>query len=833
VGLFNTPIFDTAPRWNSTPAFSGLSFHPVLTHGKPTYVGIPPEGDVRWELGTRGIGGYVLKGRGGTLYDVPFHVGILGKDAIRAWAARSYCAGGMKDHYGFSSSFSNVLSGCLNPSAVRYRRFKSNLFGGEVQAVPYYLGKNQQALWLVTARTGNGQTATVSVYLSRQFASHDLGENSPAKRLLGLALEKQSSARAALQLAHASEFKRDRSNTSVGFKTKDGEFQVELGRMNGLRAIKTITAKYFVPAQYTSREEIKKWLTNAYEHHQIDRHGLWRLPATYARDVVMTDDGEVQRAEYNQRFKPQPDGSLNSAPLKAQLKQVDRGNFLTQALSGTTRAMKDVGEGLINGKPGAKGKDHISVPAASDKQILFAQTSTPAQRFGTELRSVLTNFPFGRAVLDAAARVDLYGNPDKQEIYGRTSNQAAQSAFSSLIGDLAFGGIAKAVRPGELVPLFRARTANPGAVAAGELPSAASAKKLVAKPGSAAGSAVDEASTTVGKAAIKSDPLKKIEQGVKASTLAMNAAGLEYLRVKLKLGEVGVTTADQLPGISKPVRTLFNQFSNDNSLGPQGQVVIYTRKPGSQDADGYLILAMGSSALGSKFIKLDLLRDDVVHHRLDFKLWKYLDFSKTNLLGQYSSEKKEGSIGPRVVAGSLANFWAGLHFGTPEVNFRTLAVVGIDAKAGFRFTRSNPSANDFEATRRYQSRFEISSLLGNRAKVDGEEDAPVYLQMQVGLPGGISAYYSDSTSHKLEGSVYMNGKRITGAELRRETRASSDRLTGTLTGNRFSNVELLKLFTEGRLDFSAMARMGQAGPEWIVLIKAFRQAERRALPDFR
>jgi hypothetical protein len=185
------------------------------------------------------------------------------------------------------------------------------------------------------------------------------------------------------------------------------------------------------------------------------------------------------------------------------------------------------------------------------------------------------------------------------------------------------------------------------------------------------------------------------------------------------------------------------------------------------------------------------------------------------------------------VAGSLVNVWAGLHFGTPELNFRTLAVVGIDAKAGLRFTRSNPSANDFEATRRYQSRFEISSLFSRPTQPDGNENAPVYVQMQVGLPGGLSAYYSDSTSHKLDGNIWAGRHGVARAELVRETKASSDNLTATLNGNRFSNSALLERLGEGRLDFRAIAHMGDAAPQWNALIKAFRQAERRALMNGR
>jgi hypothetical protein len=701
--------------------------------------------------------------------------------------------------------------------------------------VPYYLGNKNQALWLVSVRTGAGQVATVSVYLSRQFSSQDLASNSNAKRLLDLALDKQAKTRLPppIQAAHSLEFKRDHLNTSLGFKTKDGEFQVELGRMGGLRAVQTITARYFVPSQYAAtREQIRMWLKNAYDHHQIDRHGLRRLQATYARNVVITDEGEISRAQYDRRFR-QSDGSLVSAPVKAQLKKVDQGNPLSQTVRGVTRAAAEFGEGLVNGKPGAKGRDHINVPDATDRQILHAQTSSSAQRRGTEIRSVITKFPFGGAVLESFARLDLYGNSYKQDIYGRSSDDAAKSAASYLITDLATVGLGRLLRPGELLSPFKAQSIKPGSVADAGLPSISGANKNANKLIAKAGSAAETASSSVGKTAVKADPLKKVEQGVKASTLAMNAAGLEYLRVKLKLGEVGVTTADQLPGIAKPVSTLFNQFSNDNSMGPQGQVVVYTRKPGSLDADGYLIFAIGSSVLGSKFIKLDRLREDIVNNRFDFNVLSYLDFSKTNLLGQYSAEKKEGSIGPRVVAGSLVNVWAGLHFGTPELNFRTLAVVGIDAKAGLRFTRSNPSANDFEATRRYQSRFEISSLFSRPTQPDGNENAPVYVQMQVGLPGGLSAYYSDSTSHKLDGNIWAGRHGVARAELVRETKASSDNLTATLNGNRFSNSALLERLGEGRLDFRAIAHMGDAAPQWNALIKAFRQAERRALMNGR
>jgi hypothetical protein len=84
------------------------AFRPTLTNGKPTYIGLPPSGEIRWELGTAGDK-TLLKGPGGSLYDVPAGKVMGGREAIRAWAVEQYRAGHLNDHYGSASGIHGAL----------------------------------------------------------------------------------------------------------------------------------------------------------------------------------------------------------------------------------------------------------------------------------------------------------------------------------------------------------------------------------------------------------------------------------------------------------------------------------------------------------------------------------------------------------------------------------------------------------------------------------------------------------------------------------------------------------------------------------------------------
>ncbi len=97
------------------------SFDSISINGKPATIGLPPDGAVCWELGTREDGRVVLRGRKGTLYLVPEEIAknypeaVVKRDAIRAWAVRN--AGNMGDHYGGGNATSSG-AGSLTPRSA-------------------------------------------------------------------------------------------------------------------------------------------------------------------------------------------------------------------------------------------------------------------------------------------------------------------------------------------------------------------------------------------------------------------------------------------------------------------------------------------------------------------------------------------------------------------------------------------------------------------------------------------------------------------------------------------------------------------------------------------
>jgi hypothetical protein len=115
----NTSLLTTLPGGSVTPGTGGdgvsvaqntsAAFRPTLTNGKPTYIGLPPRGDICWELGTAGDK-TVLKGPGGSLYEVPAGKVMGGREAIRSWAVDEYRASHLNDHYGSAAGIHGALS---------------------------------------------------------------------------------------------------------------------------------------------------------------------------------------------------------------------------------------------------------------------------------------------------------------------------------------------------------------------------------------------------------------------------------------------------------------------------------------------------------------------------------------------------------------------------------------------------------------------------------------------------------------------------------------------------------------------------------------------------
>jgi hypothetical protein len=69
-----------------------------------------------------------------------------------------------------------------------YVEYRGRLYGGSVVAIPSQPDDRGQAIWQVTATTGNGRTVTVNVPLTGQFGPEQLTPDSPTKEKLDRAL---------------------------------------------------------------------------------------------------------------------------------------------------------------------------------------------------------------------------------------------------------------------------------------------------------------------------------------------------------------------------------------------------------------------------------------------------------------------------------------------------------------------------------------------------------------------------------------------------------------------------------------------------------------------
>jgi hypothetical protein len=161
---------------------------------------------------------------------------------------------------------------------------------------------------------------------------------------------------------------------------------------------------------------------------------------------------------------------------------------------------------------------------------------------------------------------------------------------------------------------------------------------------------------------------------VEGTSTVFTALGLEYMAAKAALGEVRVFN-DSVPmggGRTLDMPKLVNEFSDANSLGPQGTLTLATVKPGTNEADGHVFVVLNASTLGSKAFKLDDIRKDlldpkqgpgyVVSHLTD-----YVDWAKVNVIAQALPDKGRAGGGARVTAGALGNITATVVTGTPEL----------------------------------------------------------------------------------------------------------------------------------------------------------------------
>lgn len=72
-----------------------------------------------------------------------------------------------------------------------YSDYQAPLYGGTVTAVPSQVDDRGNAVWQVTAVTGDGRRATINIPLAAQFGADQLRPDAPTKRLLDQTLQQQ------------------------------------------------------------------------------------------------------------------------------------------------------------------------------------------------------------------------------------------------------------------------------------------------------------------------------------------------------------------------------------------------------------------------------------------------------------------------------------------------------------------------------------------------------------------------------------------------------------------------------------------------------------------
>ena len=272
--------------------------------------------------------------------------------------------------------------------------------------------------------------------------------------------------------------------------------------------------------------------------------------------------------------------------------------------------------------------------------------------------------------------------------------------------------------------------------------------------------------------------LKAAQNATDALVTGGTLAGLAYLKAKIDRGEVAIGYADKLPGMKNAITSIFNDASSDNSVaGAQGQVVLYTTKPGSKEADGYFLANINASVAGSKFLNIANITKDLKTGQLNPAGW--VDFGKVNLIAQNLAKKDQTGGGARVTLGSLASANAGIYFGVPELNTRYKASVNLMSMNGTvrgmaigANGKQDASSKIAAAKGLFQAYLNFYSVIPTQQDVldaqgqpTGEKkriakspsflNAQLQLNQQLGLPGGMATQISNVQPRKLEGNVYV------------------------------------------------------------------------------
>jgi hypothetical protein len=287
--------------------------------------------------------------------------------------------------------------------------------------------------------------------------------------------------------------------------------------------------------------------------------------------------------------------------------------------------------------------------------------------------------------------------------------------------------------------------------------------------------------------------------------------GLAYLKAKYDRGEVAIGYADQLPGMKNAVTTIFNDASENNSVaGAQRQIVVYTTKPGSKEADGYFLANVNASVASSKIFNIGNITKDIKNGT--FNLGGWMDWGKINLIAQNLAAKDQTGGGVRATVGSALSVNAGIYFGVPEVNTRLKASVNLMSINGtMRAMSIGPNgkkqdkASKVEVAKALvQGYFNFYSAIpskdtagkrtGQSPKIGGMQ---FQINKQLGLPGGFALNVSDVQPSKKEWNIFIDAKTTDGTDKRivRESypkgkAASTSAFNLLFNGNKNTNLSL-------------------------------------------
>ena len=332
------------------------------------------------------------------------------------------------------------------------------------------------------------------------------------------------------------------------------------------------------------------------------------------------------------------------------------------------------------------------------------------------------------------------------------------------------------------------------------------------------------------------------ENLVTAGTLG----GLAYLKAKYDRGEVAIGYADHLPGMKNAVTTIFNDASENNSLGGlQRQIVVYTTKPRSKDADGYFLANVNASIASSKIFNIGNITKDIQNGTMNPGGW--MDLGKINIIAQNLAAKDQTGGGVRATVGSALSVTAGIYFGIPEVNTRLKASVNLMSvngtvralSIGPNGKKQDKSSQVEVAKALVQGYFNFYSAVPSKDAADkriGQSPNIGGMQFQInkqlGLPGGFALNVSDVQPSKKEWNIFINAKTTDGTDKRivRESypkgkAASTSAFNLLFNGNKNTNLNL------GDVISAPFSNDGKVTGELSKQFSGFNEAMRHAFLD--